>query len=101
MFPFLERLAAAVLIVPAVLYAAIAKGSVSWSVGAWGFNVRSVTSGTQGTTWSGRYLIYRTGGLRRAIGPSLEDRGFQHVGSLDCSIPPTLVDIYRRKRLTI
>ena len=81
---------------PFALYVTLAGGSVSIPLLICGLSIDRVHRRRpgQGTTFVIKHRRFFGGN----IGPILEDRGYDHIGSMDYPLLPVSVEFYRRRR---
>ena len=83
-------------VLPIALYVSIAGGSVSIPMGFGGLEICRIYE-----IKPGQLIILRTRPRRlfgQSIGPDLDDRGYENIGSMDYPLLPVSVEIYRGER---
>ena len=83
-----------VILLPIALYVSIAGGSVSIPMVFYGLRINRVHRSRPGQPTT--FIIRHRKLFGGSIGPDLDDRGYENIGSMDYPLLPAGVDIYRR-----
>ena len=80
---------------PIAVYISIAGGSASIPLVRWGLDISRMYKRRpgQGTTFVLKHRRF----FRRKLGPILEDRGYEHIVTMDYPLIPVMVHLYKRR----